>query len=269
MKVIKALGWLLVLVVVFVGLSLYLTANNLNSLVKQAVEQVGTETLQTKVSLVSADISLTEARATLSGLTIHNPPGFTAENIFELGEIGLDLNLEAMLDKVVDISEIKVNGLRVVAEQKGTSTNIQTLLNTVSGSGKTEAKPADSKSPDNASPDVLMKVGKFEFADSTVTLVTEKWGEQQIPLPAITLQKLGGDKGVPPDQLSQVVISRLLKDVNRAVEKKMKALVKEKAKEKLEEKEDELKDKYRSELKDKLGDDADQVEGSLKSLLSR
>lgn len=270
MKVMKALGWLILAVIIFIGISVYFTATNLNGLVKQAIEQVGTETLKTPVSVEAVDINLPEARAALRGLSIQNLTGYSQGSLFELGDIELDLNLEAILEKRIDLTEITIKGMRVNAEQKGTTTNIQALMNNLPAADKTSPSP-DPAPQSGSSPvdDFLIKVSRFQFVDNQVTLVTEQWGEQTVKVPAITLKDMGGQQGVPPDQFATVVFRQLLDDVNRAVKNAIKDAAKDKAKEKLEEKEDELKEKYRSKLDEKLGDDAEQVDEGLKSLLSR
>lgn len=271
MKLVKALGWLILVIIIFVGVSVYFTASNLNSLVKQAIEQVGSETLKTEVRVSEVDIQLTEAKARLSGLTIQNPPGFKQANVFELGDIQLDLNLEAILEKRIDLTEISIKGMKVVAEQQGTTTNIQTLMNNLPASGKADQQTEKESGQSGSSPidDILIKVSRFQFVNNNVTLVTEKWGEQSVKVPAIEMKNLGGENGAPPDQFATVVFKRLLRDINQAVKDQLEDVVKDKAKEKLKEKEDELKEEYRSKLNEKLGDDADKVDESLKSLLSR
>ena len=268
MKVLKILGILVFVLVAFVALAIYMTANNLNAIVKQAVEQVGTETLQTKVSLAAADVSLTEARARLSGLTIQNMPGYQQKNLFEMDEILVDLDLEAVLEHRINLTEITIQGLRVAVEQQGATTNIQQLMDKLPKSDSSTPKTPEGGS-ETAAPDVLVRVGKFEFADSTAKLITEQWGEKDLSVPAITLTNLGGDKGVPPDQLAGAIFKPLLKKINQTVEKQLKKLFEDKAKQKLEEKEDELKSKYRSKLDEKLGDDSKAAENALKSMLGR
>ncbi len=121
--------------IIFVVPAVYFTAYNFNNLVKKAVEDIGSDSLQTEVRLATVDISLSEAKARLSGLTIHNPPGFSAENVITLNDVQFDLNPQAILDKTIDISEIAINGMQVTAEQKGATTNVQAPLNTVSKGG--------------------------------------------------------------------------------------------------------------------------------------
>lgn len=268
MKVLKILGWVVVAIIAFVALSVYLTAHNLNSIVKQVVEQVGSETLQTPVTLRDVDIQLMDGRAQLSGLTVSNLPGFDAPNLFQFDKVAVGINLEAMLDKTVDLTEVTIDGIKVVAEQKGTTTNIQQLVNNLPKSDSPK-KQQPEEGADGEPLDILVKIRQFRFADSSATLVTEKWGEQTLNLPSISLQHLGGDQGVPPDQLAQAILRPLLKQINTAVEKGIRQAVEDKAREKLGEKEDELKEKYRSKLDEKLGDKADDVDSALKSMLKR
>lgn len=252
MKVFKVMGIVVVVLVVFIALAVYMTANNLNSIVKQVVEQVGTETLKTTVSLDAADINLMDARAKLTGLTIQNMPGFKEKNLFEMDGVLIDLNLNAVMEHRIDITEVSIQGLRVAAEQKGTTTNIQQMLNQLS-KGKAASGKSEQGQSGAAPSDLLVRVGKFEFANSETTLVTEQWGDRKLSVPTITLTNIGGDKGVPPDQIAAAIFNPLLKKINRAAEDQLKNMVENEARGKLKEKENELKDKTRAKLKEKLG----------------
>lgn len=268
MKVLKILGWLLVILIAFVALSVYLTASNLNSIVKQVVEQVGSETLQTRVTLREADIQLLEGKARLSGLVIENLPNYTAPNLFEMETVAVALNLEAMADKLVDISDVRIEGIRVTAEQVGTSTNIQALMDNLPESSSSGAEPQPPAGDEGGS-DLRFRIGEFVFAESSAELITEKWGVQQLNIPAIELRSIGGDQGVPPEELANAILQPLIKRVNTAMQKGLKQAVEEKAKEKLSEKEAEAKEKARQKLQEKLGDNAEGAESALKSLFSK
>lgn len=270
MKVLKILGWLLVVLIAFVALSVYLTASNLNSIVKQVVEQVGTETLQTQVTLREADIQLLEGKARLSGLVIENLPTYQAPNLFEMETVAVALNLEAMADKVVDITEVRIEGIKVTAEQKGTRTNIQALMDNLPKSSSTTGNsktPGDGESQGES--DLRFKIGEFVFAENSAELITENWGAQQVRIPTIRLQAVGGAEGVPPEQLANAILQPLIRQVNAAMQKGLKQVVEDKAKQKLDEKEAEAKEKARQKLQEKLGENAGDAESALKSLFSK
>lgn len=269
MKVLKILGWVLLALILFIGLSIYLTASNLNAIVKQVVEQVGSEVLQTNVTLREADIQLLEGSARLSGLTIANVPGYQSPTLFSMETIQVTLNIEALANKVVELSTVRIDGIDVVAEQKGTSTNIQALMNNLpagDGAGSTGEESGDSGSGDS---EFRFKIDDFQFADSQARVITDRWGETMLKMPAVSLQQIGGKDGVPPDQLATEILRPLMKQLNRSLEKGIKTIAEEKAREKLGEKEDELKARYRDKLNEEFGDDADNVDATLKSLLKK
>lgn len=261
MKALKIIFGLLLLLVVIVVIGVFVVGSNLNSLVKLAVEEAGSEALKTSVSLDSADVDLMAGRVQLSGLSVANPSGFNQAEAFVMKDIVVDVDLESLKDSVVDVTEVSVDGLRVAAEQKGATTNIQTLLNNLeSNSGGQEPEPVSDSS--SAQPDVLVKVGEINFTNGSMYLSSDRLGDSDLSLPVIKLSDIGGSAGVPPDQLAEQIAQPLLKQIKRAVEQSVKSLVEDKAKEKLGEKEDELKQKLDEKLGEELGTDRE----SLKSL---
>lgn len=259
MKIVKILGGFLVLSALLIVLSVYWVANNLNSLVKDIIEQVGSDTLKTEVRVADVNIDLQASKVSLSGLTIANVDGFSAPLLFEMNQVAVDLEPASLLEKTIEVKSVLIDGTKVVAEQKGTTTNLQALLDNMPKSqsepASQPAEPAATES--SADPvDVLIKVGAFDFTNTSTQLITEQFGEREVNSPNIRLRDIGGDKGVPPDQLAQAVMQPLIKQVSKAVENYLKGLVEDKAKEKLKEKEDELKakmdDKYGEGTSDQL-----------------
>lgn len=264
MKLIKILSGLLLVVIVLVAIAVFFVANNINGLVKTAVEEAGSDALQTTVSLESVNFELLQGRMQLSGLTIANPSGFQSATIMEMNDIVVHLELASLRDKLVDVKEISVDGLQVVAEQKGVSTNLQALLNNVNSSQSSQDK-AEPVEEAGSGPDVLIKIRQLNFTNGSTSLMSDRWGKQDLNLPNINLDNIGGVSGVPPQQLAKQISRPLIKQLIKGLEQAVKELYEGKAKQQLKEKEDELKEKLDSKLEEKLGTDRE----SLKSLLSR
>ena len=72
-----ALG-LAVVVIIGVGYGAYYLLSNLDSIVKSAIEQYGSEITGTRVRVGSVKITLTEGRGTIRGLRVGNPSGFSS-----------------------------------------------------------------------------------------------------------------------------------------------------------------------------------------------
>ena len=79
------LGAVAALIVVIGGASIFLLSN-LDGLIKEAVEKVGTEATQAKVTLNEVSISIKSGSGELRGLNVANPKGFKTPSAFELGD---------------------------------------------------------------------------------------------------------------------------------------------------------------------------------------
>lgn len=265
MKLVKVGLTVVVLIAVFFAISVYYVANNLNDIVKQAVENVGSDTLKTPVTLDAVDIDLAEARATLSGLNIVNPDPFVQPYIFSMGDITVDLELEALAEKIVDIKELRIDATKIVAEQKGLKTNVQALLDNLESSAK--SAPAEQPADDSSAiADVRIKIRSFKFLNSSTDLISEEWGEREVKVPDVLLNDIGGAKGLPPEALAQAIIKPITLQLKRAVKERLQDLVEDKAKQKAKEKLGAKEDEAKAKLKEKLGEE--NVD-ALKGLLSR
>jgi uncharacterized protein involved in outer membrane biogenesis len=269
MNVLKVVVGIIIALVIVVAGAAYFLSNNLNELVKTVVEEVGTETLKTTVSLRAVDISLQDGRARLSGLKIANPKGFDQPYIFQMDDIIVDLDIKALLDKTISIREITIDGAQVVAEQKGASSNLQALNKNMAPDGSSPAARKPSDSGQSPADDILIKVGLFQFINSSAQLQTEKWGAQKLAIPAIRLSNIGGTKGLPPEGLAAAIFKPIVKQIKKAMENQLEGILKKEAKQKLREKEDEAKAKLKEKLDKELGGDSDETVNALKSLFSK
>lgn len=265
MKVIKWLGILIVLLLIVVGGVAFYGLSNLNKLVKYGVETEGPKVTQTGVALGSVDIKLLDGKGELSNFSIANPEGFSSPHLFKADKILLQIDTAHLTDSVKVIKEITIDGVDIVAEQKGLTTNIQALLDNLPTSEDSSA-PADDASSESA--DVLLMIEKLNFINNTITLKTEEYGEYQLELPAIVQNNIGSkDKGLTPAELGQAILKPFLDKAQNAAESKVKEIVKseitDKAKEKAEEELKKQEEKLKDAISEKLGDDA---ESKLKSL---
>ena len=66
---------------------------NLDSIVAGAIEDVGTRTLKTEVTVSGVSIDLKGGKARIAGMTIANPEGYSNANLLEMEGIDIDLDL--------------------------------------------------------------------------------------------------------------------------------------------------------------------------------
>lgn len=236
MKIMKVLGGLLALSALLIVLSVYWLSNNMNSLVKNAIEQVGSDTLKTEVRVANVDIDLKASKVSLSGFTVANVTGFDAPLLFAMNHIAVDLEPASLLEKTIEIKSVVIDGTQVIAEQKGQSINLQVLLNNLNQNHTEKPVSQPTTTEQSAEPlDILIKVAAFDFTNTSTQLISEQFGEREVNSPNISLRNIGGDKGVAPEQLAQAVIKPLIKQASKAVEGHLKKMVEDKAKQKLKE----------------------------------
>ena len=259
MKAIKVIfGVVVAVALVMVVVSVFVLSN-LNDLVKQAIEEVGTDVLGTPVTLREVDIQLKEAKGSLRGLAIQNPQGFSNNKLIEMDEILLDLDIASLQDKLVIVQQVKVDGAKLLAEQKGSNTNLQALKDHLD-QGQDSAPSSPQSDQGSSTSDVLLRIDRFDFTNASTRMISDQLGETDLNLPDIQVTKIGGTKGLPPEQIASALIKPILDSLKKNMEGLLKSLAEKrireeiekqeaKAREKLKDKEDELKAK----LEEKLG----------------
>lgn len=211
--VLIGLGGVFLVLIVFV----WLVAANLDSIVAGVIEEVGSDTLKTKVSVSDVSISLKEGKAGIGGLTIANPDGYSSANLFAMEGIAVELDIQSMNQDVLVIKSIQIQNPQIVFEADSAGgSNMQTLLDNIESTPAGDAEASDSKA-------MKMIVDQFEFSGGRVKATTPlKPGEiSELKLPAIKLSGIGRPEGgVTADVVMKQVTTEL---VNEVIEAALKA----------------------------------------------
>tara|TARA_B100000809_G_C15060640_1_gene502254 strand:- start:516 stop:1301 length:786 start_codon:yes stop_codon:yes gene_type:complete len=252
MKALKIILGLVVAAAIIVAVVVVLVVKNLDGIIKTVVETVGSDVTQVSVTLDAVSTELLAGRIELHSLVIDNPEGFDGAYLFDMDQVALQVEPATLIGKVIVINEVLIDGAKISAELKGQTTNLQALeKNIAQSTSSSTAKPAaETTQNDTEGADVLLMVEKFSFINSNLQLKTDQWGDRTVKMPNILLSDLGDKQsGLTPEQLTQLVISRLSENVQTAVEDEVKNMVKDKAKEQLNKELDErLSDKEKGQL---------------------
>jgi hypothetical protein len=243
-----------VAIIAVVVIGVVLVVQNLDSIIKNVIEGAGTQVTGTAVRVSGVKFSLQEGRGEIYGLTIANPPGYSGGHLFEMDEIAVQLEPRSLAGPVIVINEVLIDGATLTAEQKGTRTNIQDLLDNLE-SGSPEAAPAE----EGEAADVRLMMEKFAFINSTGTVKTQQFGERELKIPDVQMSDVGDrDTGLTPQQLANQMLSRVVKQVEKAVGDYLEDLVKDAAKKEID-----------KQLDEKIGaENREKLEG-LKSLIKK
>ena len=266
-------GIVAVLIVAVVALVIFVFSE-LDSIVKAAVEEVGSEATKTEVRLADVEISLTSGKGALRGLKVGNPSGFATDSAMSLGAISVDLNTETVGSDTIVIREVVIAKPEVTYEidDKGNS-NIQTIQKNVQSfaGGKSGASGKSSGSASSGSKDEGPKlvIENLYVRDGTVNVSASalKGQKMSAKLPTVHLKDIGKKQGgATPAEIAEMVIAAVGKNATRAVgtlnvDKLVKGISDKAMKEAGKEAE--------GVLKGALGKSGKEAEGALKNLLGK
>ncbi len=262
MKAGKIILVLFLAVVLILGVGVWYLFHNKNSLIRELIIRTGTDVLQTPVSLEKVDIKLTEGSGELNVFAVANYEGYAAPNLIVVETVKLDLDPTSVVGDVIVIEELEISGISIVAEQKGTSTNLQSLLKSLSSGESSETTQDESESED-----IKLAVEKLRFVNNSLSLATEDYGTHTLSLPEIVQTDIGSrERGLTPEQLAAEIVKPLIAKAKQQVEKGIKDLAKAKLEEKYGEQIEKEKNKLKEKLQDTLGEDAEEKLKGLKDL---
>jgi uncharacterized protein involved in outer membrane biogenesis len=218
-------GILIVVVIAGLGGIAYYVWSNLDSLIKTAIEEVGTRATQTQVKLDGVKVSPTSGSGKLSGLTIANPKEFKTPSAFKLGEISLALDTNTVMSNTIVVKEVVIAAPQVTYELANSGgSNIQAIQRNVDsfakqygGTGGGGSQPAAKSDPANEKKIIIenlyVRGGKVEVSATAL-------GGKTVPanLPDIHLKDLGKSKGgATPAEIADQIIDAIANNAAKSV----------------------------------------------------
>lgn len=207
------------IIVVLAAVGVFLLVQNLDAIVKAAIEKYGSEAAGTPVQVQTVEIGLKEGRGSVAGLTVANPPGFSKEPIFRLGGITLDLDTASLTSDLPMVEEIRIGAptFRYEVNQQA-QTNlavIQQNLKQFSASRGSAGQRAQPTAKESGQPRLLVKRLTIEGGQGTLDLTAVGGKLMEAKLPPVTLTNIGGKQGVTPAVLGETVLAALLKNLEQ------------------------------------------------------
>jgi hypothetical protein len=179
---------------------------------KTGIEIAGSEALGVAVTVADVDLSIFRGKLGLQNLSIDNPPDYQLDKLLEMKDARVDVGIKSLLSDVVNIEEIKLDGVNVTLEQKGiTRNNIQDILKTISGKeeekGEQQAEPSGKK----------LHIDNLEISNVTVNAkllpVSGKADTMTLTLAPIKMTDLGGDNKMDIADLSGKILMAIAKGI--------------------------------------------------------
>jgi len=150
------------------------------------------------VGVDDVDLSVLKGRISLQNLTIDNPPGYQHDKLLELSRADILLNAKSLLEDVVNITNITLDGGNVVIEQRGVSgNNLQDII---------EKLPEEDPEPTGKK----LHIDTLEVINAEVRVkllpIPGKLDTLSFKLAPIKLTDLGGENGFDSVALTRTVL---------------------------------------------------------------
>lgn len=251
------LGAVLVLLVT-IGFGVYYVLSNLDNFVKVAIETVGTEATQTPVRVEKVQLGLKDGSGAIFGLTVGNPQGFEAKQVFSLGEISTQIDLKSLSEEVIIIDHITVRAPEVFYEvNKAGKINLDELKRRVSDGTSETSASSSNKASSGEEPKLIIR--KFLFDDGNVHATLAPLNKKyELKLPKIELVNLGGKNGATPkqiaDQIVKVLTDRVLAEVKKKGLDRYRTELEGKVNKRLEAEQNKLNEKVGEEVGGQVGE---------------
>ena len=207
-----------------IAFGVLLLVARLDDIVQGLIERRGSALTGTAVRIESVEIALASGRATLRGLTVANPPGFTAPNVLSLQAVEVGIDVRSLLADPLVFDAIHVVAPHVFYEVNAAGTaNIDVIRRTVEGADREPTDAASAPPPaerprrrGNAARRKVI-VHLLELREGQVTLAGSK-GQRTEELPPFELTAIGVKQGgVPPAEAGRIILVAVARDVAVAV----------------------------------------------------
>jgi hypothetical protein len=228
---------------------LFLTSDKLNIIIAEQIELQGKKFTEQLVTVKKVDMQLFSGAGTINGLILNNPQGYTATPLFALNEITLDINIESLggvrEGKPIVIDAIVIDKPEALVEFNETGgSNIQVILDAINKNIPQSSASNETSASQTNSPRIRVK--KFVLAGVALRVDLTKLGNttHKKTLPDINLFNIGGEDGLPANELGGVMIKKALSAIWKEAKNSQKDVVKDQVKDKAKEKANELFDKW-------------------------
>jgi len=189
-----------------------LLMSNLDAVVAGIIETAGSNATGTAVTVGEVHISLQDGSASISDLGIANPEGFSGENALHIDSVAVALNLEETGDGLVVLKSVLIDGAKLTFEQRGSKSNLQTLLDRLD---RGDSAGVGSAGEDDG--DARVIVDEFRFLNARASLAIPAIGEvRTAAIPDVSVTGVGRKSaGVTAAEAARQVLEPVIREAVR------------------------------------------------------
>lgn len=190
---------------------------NLDWLVKSAIERYGSQAIGTAVHVDRVRLSPAQGKGAIEGLTVANPPGYSAPFILSLGSISVRIAPRTIASNPVVIDDIRIAAPLVFYEMNNARVaNIDVLKKNLAAGQPARAGDKGKKGVEKR---LQIKRLVIENARTEILIAALGGKPRTVALSRIEMTDIGGKNGAPPDEVAKQIASAILAEVSTEVGK--------------------------------------------------
>jgi len=211
----KILWVVLSIVIVLVMGTIVIGLIYLGPIVKLGIEDFGPQIVGVPVTVDNVNVSLISGSATIQGLVVANPKGFSNPDAIKIGRMSITLDAFSVTSNKILIHSVRIESPEIIFEGRLKGSNLSKLLSNVN-SAPSSASPsttvAGTSSPPGK-PAPKIEIDDFLITNAKVDVGISGMMSKVLPLPEIHLTNLGkGSGGLTPAELTKTILRTLLTD---------------------------------------------------------
>jgi|TARA_R110002072_G_scaffold176934_4_gene332777 hypothetical protein len=192
--------------------------SNLDSIVKNRIERVGSDATGTSLTLESVEVNLGDGRAVLSGLELANPTGFSQDQVLVFDEVSITLDLASFKSDRIVVKEISILAPEILYEITQSGSNLKAIEDYASArTGKSgQAQPSKADDPtakaDESGKGEKIIIENFYLKSAALRLkIPGAEKDLNAAIPDLHLQDIGKQVGgVTANQVAIILINKVV-----------------------------------------------------------
>ena len=209
MKIVK---WLLVVVLVLVvSVAILINLFGYRTL-KFGIQRGGSSAMKVGVRVNDVTLKILAGKLNLNNLEVDNPEGYEHKQLLSLGNAFVAVNIGSLMSDTVEIDQVRLDNISLTIEQKGTTNNLQQILNNLPKSDA-PIEPTDK----SGKPGKHLKIKELQINGVQVIAkllpIPGRADTVTLKVAPITLTDLGTNEELDMAKLTAVILKAIARGV--------------------------------------------------------
>lgn len=184
---------------------------NVNSVVKNGIEAVGTEVLGVPVTVEDVNISFLNGSGVIKGLNVANPDGYESEQAIMIEEMRVIVDIGSLTSDKIHIKEVVIDAPSITYEGNLLNSNISKLQKNAESTGTSGSGSSDEADEEG---EMALQIDRLQVNDARINVRLSFLDDPlSLVLPFLELEDLGKDEDASPGD----VINEVLLALNQSV----------------------------------------------------